>query len=235
MVRGFRLAAALAAAALFGTGFAQEQPGGHEPGHEPEPAPQQAAKACKCTITAKFGNVSVTANGTVKIQVQVTGNVTSAPKSEEKFQPKLTLNGYILYKTKDGAWERSGGLGRTTLDLFNEARACGAGDAFDKTFSTDAIQLPKAPDAPAAVLCEYHMWLTSDTCEMKPVRGYAKFVFTRGKGGKDKDGKPKPQSPRATVMEYDMKKDKDGKIVAYLSANSDNGWQAAAAPPMWYP
>jgi hypothetical protein len=228
MVRGFRLAAALAAVALLG--LAQEQPQAPEPPREHEPD-QDAKKKCTCKITAAFGKVVVTANGTVKIDVQVTGSVTSQPRSEETFQPKLKLEAYLLFKTAAG-WQRAAAISTLTLDLFDEARACGAGDKFDKTFSGGEIPVARAPEPPNAVQCEYHMRLSSDTCEMTPVRGYARFVFTKGGGGKDKDGKPKPQNPRATVMDYNLKKDKSGAIVAYVSAVSENGWGTGA---MWYP
>jgi hypothetical protein len=164
----------------------------------------------------------VTTNGSAKLEIQVTGRLTSQPKSEEKIEPKLTLNGYLLYKPASGAWERSPPLAKTTLNALDGAATCGDPKKIDKTFTTDALGVAKAGDN-TVVECDYHAWVTAEPCEMEPLRAY--FSFT--KGGKD-------ETPTATAMKYGPKMAPDKKtIVGHVSPVSDQGWQAAA--PMWYP
>src|SRR5262245_39460205 len=129
MARGFRFAAAIVAASLFG--FAQEQPGAPEPPHDPAPAPDP----CSCTIPADLTGGKIDANGKINVQVKISGSVKSTKKSEDKIQPMLTVHQYFVY-TIDGrkTWIKMAlPLPKVDIDLFGGAQTCGTHpDKFEK-------------------------------------------------------------------------------------------------------
>lgn len=176
--------------------------------HAEKPKPAAKPSVAEVKPQVKPGKITVE-SGHVKVELKLTGAITSAPKSADTLSPRATIHEFLMWKKGGGKWER--------VNLEPTEVALGSVKGGESLKLDKSVELPGVAAVADSGVADYelHFFITGEACKMAPLTHFVAFQISYG------SDKPAVGTPK--LSNYTKKKNPDKKPVIVSDA-SGFGW-----------